>query len=74
MDSQIKKVHSPTIFCVVPRDLMGFLDASFFPFLLSPYRGSRERLTSRVNLKSRIFFAVSQQWILDGPWNLVKDK
>ena len=28
MDSQINKVHSPTIFCVVLSDLMGFWDAS----------------------------------------------
>ena len=27
-DSQISKVHSPTIFCVVLSDLMGFWDAS----------------------------------------------
>ena len=31
MDSQINKVHSPTIFCIVPRDLRGFWDALFFP-------------------------------------------
>ena len=31
VDSQINKVHSPTIFCIVPRNLMGFWDASFFP-------------------------------------------
>ena len=28
MDSQINKVYSPTIFCVVLSDLMGFWDAS----------------------------------------------
>ena len=28
MDSEINKVHSPTIFCVVLSDLMGFWDAS----------------------------------------------
>ena len=28
MDSQINKIHSPTIFCVVLSDLIGFWDAS----------------------------------------------
>ena len=32
MDSQINKVYSPTIFCVVLSDLMGFRDASIFSF------------------------------------------
>ena len=31
MDSQINKVHSPTIFCVVLSDLIGFRDASISP-------------------------------------------
>ena len=31
MDSQINKVHSTTIFCVVLRDLMGFWEASISP-------------------------------------------
>ena len=31
MDSQINKVHSPTVFCVVLSDLIGFWDASISP-------------------------------------------
>ena len=31
MNSQINKVHSPSIFCVVLSDLMGFWDASISP-------------------------------------------
>ena len=37
MDSQINKVHSPTIFCVVLSDLMGFWDASISPLDLTRY-------------------------------------
>ena len=31
MDSQINKVHSSTIFCVVPSDLIGSWDALISP-------------------------------------------
>ena len=52
MDSQINKVHSPTIFCVVPSDLMRFWVASFSPSALTS-RQLQEKLTRRAVQLSR---------------------
>ena len=56
LDSQICKVHSPTIFCVVPSDSMGFWDASFSPSDLTRRSWRRIRFEQKPEHWPRVYY------------------